>query len=103
MKDHGMIIIIKSVITPELPRAQVTGTILIHFNPGGRTDDTVTGMHCNSKTRKKLIIQEITRPITIQLTTEKTSPRNILLYRKSMLHFATPNGRTWKVVYVKCA
>ena len=97
-----MSIIMTSVITPELPRAQVTGTMLMHFNPGGCTDGTVTGRHCNSKRRKKVIIQEITRPITVQVTTEKTFPRNILLYRKSMLHFATPNGRTWKVVYVKC-
>lgn len=95
-----MTIIMKSVITAEILRAQVTGMMSMHLCPGECNVDTVMGMHCSRRT-KKLMVHAIIRPITAQVIMEKTLPRKILLYRNSILHFANPSGRTPKTKYVK--
>ena len=92
----------KSVMTPEIPKAQVTGTMLMQSKPGACTEDTSTGMHCSRNVRKKLIIHAMTRPITAQFMVENDFPMKILLYSRRMLHLANPSGKTWKVKYVKC-
>ena len=96
-----MTITMKSVTTAETLRAQVTGTASMHSNPGGCNVDNVTGMHCSRRTKKKLIVHPIIKPITAQVIIENALPRNILLYRNNILHFANPSGRTPKTKYVK--
>ena len=87
---------IKSVITPDVPRTQVIIATLTHFDPKGCTNDIVTGTHSRRFARKKLIVHMIIKPIMVQITKENTLPRKILLYRRRILHFAIPSGRTWK-------
>ena len=100
-KGHGVTIMIKSVITPDVPRAQVTIAISTHFDPTGWTNDSVTGTHVRRFAKKKLIVHMTIKPIIVQMMKEKTLPRKILLYRRSTLHFAMPGGRTWKTQTVK--
>ena len=78
-KGHGITIIMKSVTTPEGPRAALTVSILMHFDPGGFSDDTARGTHISRRAKKKLIIHAMTKPMAAQFTIENTLPLKILL------------------------